>query len=297
MLVNPVFAQVYNYNPINHYDPEINPAILASYKINNQIQLGHQNSFSSKMPFSMNSLRFSKYFPSAFSGLGLSVNNTNMGNNIYYNDIGLGAGYRNVLFNAILLKLGATYKLVNTSAPAGSFDHYSFTPSDTIKKKNTKGNMNLAMCFSLSDDDMFYISLGILNVDVPWNKTNNSIQFPTYNVINIGNFMNLFDRRNSELSYTGFSKLSPTTNILTYSHYISFRFIKPFNRKSTLTYGSRIGFAENKYIHCIPFVGFYTRRLMFTLSYNFNLDKIHFQTNSISTSQIKLIYMLWKQKR
>lgn len=290
--VKPIYSQVYNYTPIIHNDIETNPAILASPKVDNRVQLIHQNSFSSINPFSFNSLRLSKYFESSFLGLGLSLNNTNLGS-FNYNHIGIGAGYRNVLFNKVYLKLGATYKLVNTNSPSGIFDYYSFTPSGFLSKSIIKDNVNLALSFTSSPDDRSYVSFGLLNLDLPWGKTNNSTQFPKYYVLNVGNLMTFFDRdKNSEISYTAFGKLSATSNKIIFSQYINLKFNLSFSRKSSFQYGSKIGFTENAYYHFIPFITYYRRKFAVSVSYNLHLDKVKFNQIYYSTAQINITYIL-----
>ena len=291
IFINPIYGQVYNYIPINHNDIETNPSILASESMNSRIQILHQNTFSSINSFSFNSLRLSKYFESSFFGIGLSINNTNMDSNICYNHIGLGAGYRNVLFNKVYIKFGVTYKLIKTNSTLGNFEYYSFSSSSLNNKKKFKDNLNLALSFS-SPNDRYYVSFGLLNFDLLWNETKNNIQFPTYYVINVGNLMSIFDKRNSEISYTAFSKLSEKSNKTTYSHYMNFKFHIQLTRKAGLNYGSRIGFAENDYFHFIPFITYYRKKLVVNLSYSFHLNKMEFQSKYFSTNQINVIYIL-----
>jgi len=290
--VNAAKCQVYNYTPIIHNDIETNPSLLASDKMNNRIQLYHQNSFSSLNTFSYSSLKLSKYFEPSFLGIGLSINNTSMGNSISYNHIGLGAGYRNVLFNKIYLKLGATYKIINTNSPYGSFDYFLFVPSAPTSYRKFNDGLNLALSFS-SASDRYYVSMNLLNPDLPWHKTNIDIQFPTYYVLNVGNAMRFFDGDlNSELSYSGFGKYSAFKNKMTYSHYINIKLNTQLTRRSSFQYGSRLGFAENDYFHFLPFITYYNSKLALSLSYNFHLSKIKFTPKYISTTSLNLIYIL-----
>jgi len=289
--VTSAYCQVYNYAPFNYFDIETNPSVLASENMNNRLQVYHQNAFLASQKFSYSNLKFSKYFESSFIGLGLSVNNTIMNDDINYNHIGIGAGYRNILFNKVYLKLGVTYKLVSTLAPAGSFDYFSFYPTDWHTQRNFNDNINLALSFS-SSLDRYYLSLSALNVDLPWANTNPDIKYPSYYVINIGNLMSLFDKINSEISYAGFSKYSEINSKRTYSHYINLKFNYVATRNSSLNYGTRIGYAENDYFHLIPFVTFYQRKFAINASYNFHLNKINLHSKYYNTSQINLILSL-----
>ena len=285
------YCQVYNYVPFNYFDIETNPSVLASENMNNRLQVYHQNAFLASQKFSYSNLKFSKYFESSFIGLGLSLNNTIMNDDINYNHIGIGAGYRNILFNKVYLKLGLTYKLVSTLAPAGSFDYFSFYPADWHTKRNFNDNVNLSLSFS-SSFDRYYLSISALNIDLPWTKTNTDIQFPSYYVINIGNLMSLWDKRNEEISYAGFSKYSEISCKRTYNHYINFKFNYVLSRRSSFNYGTRIGYAENDYFHLIPFLTYYQDKFAITVSYNFHLNKTNFHSKYYNTSQINLILSL-----
>lgn len=292
-LISPMYCQVYNYSPINYRDIETNPAIIASESKNNQIDFSHQNTFSTSNKFSSSSLKFSKYFKSVFSGLGLILNNTNMGDSIHYNYIGMSAGYRNVLFNKVYIKMGVTYKLISTNAPSGNFDYYSFTQSGINKQKNINTSINMALSISTLSD-RYYVSIGSLNTNFIRDQTNNSIQFPNYYVFHLGNLLSLFDdsNRNSEISYTAFSKYSLTNTKIVYSHYIDLKFVLSITRSSSIKYGSRVGYAENQYVHLIPFCTYFTRSAALTISYDFYSDKNSFHSKYPSTIQLGLIYNL-----
>lgn len=290
---SPMYCQVYNYSPINYNDIETNPAITASINKNNQIHASHQNSILSTNTFSSSTINFSKYFESAFSGLGLTLNNTNMNTGIHYNYIGLSAGYRNILFNKVHIRIGATYKVINTNSPPGSFDYYSFTSSGINKQKNTNTNLNLSLSFSTPSNKHF-VSIGSLNNNLDWNRINKSIEFPTYYVFHLGNLMSLFDgsRRGSEISYTAFSKTSIANKKTIYSHYIDFKFILNLTRITGLKYGSRVGTTGYLHVHVSPFITLFNRKSAITLFCNFYSDKNSFQLKYSTTFQLSLIYNL-----
>lgn len=287
----PTVGQVYNYIPLNYRDFETNPSILASGNNDKTLQFIHQNAFATGNPIFLNSLRFTKYFESAFLGMGFSLNNTNSNDNINYYHFGLGIGYRNVLFNKLFIKLGATYKLVYSNSPSGEFDYYSFRITDSIYQKNFKDNLNLALSLSTTLD-RYYISFGVQNIDLPWNLSKSDIQFPTYYVLNIGNLMSLFDDLRSEISYTAFFKSSKITDTISFSQYINLKFHVKLNRHSGLNYGAKIGYAEYSYFHLIPVIKYYREKLAIDLSYNFHIDKKTFHSKYYSTIQLGLIYIL-----
>lgn len=298
LVVSPVVGQVYNYIPIVHSDFETNPSILASSDLTiNRVQLIHQNSFSASNPFSMSTLRISKYFKSSFTGIGLTLNNTNYRSNNGYNHVGLSMGYRNILFNTFFIKIGATYKLINTHSPVDVFDGYLPISKDTLKNRF---NSSLNLSFALSTNaDRYYISFGLLNRQLPWDRAANSVQFPQYYVMNIGNLMSLFRKENSEISYTAFIKKSVIDNSQTFSQYINLKWNLRFSRNTMIPYGARIGYAENSFYQISPFVGLYNynHRLMISLSENVYLQKHSFHTKYNSTSQLNLNYFLDKPRK
>jgi len=292
-IYSPVYCQVYNYSPINYRDIETNPSIVASGSKNNQININHLNTFSSTTPFSYTNIQLSKYFESIFSGLGLTANNTMMKDGIHYNYLGLSAAYRNVLFNKAFIKMGATYKLISTNAPSGSFDYYSFTPDGLNRQKNVTGNLNLSLSVS-SPSDKYFVSISSLNNNLLWNKKNNSIQFPRYYVFHLGNLMSLFDgaNRGSEISYTAFSTLSLTNNKTVYNQAIDFKFVLNITRNASIRYGSRVEYAENRYVQCIPFITLFKRKSAVTFSYNFCSKENNSQFTPLSIIQLSIIYNL-----
>lgn len=289
----PMYCQVYNYSPISYRDIETNPAIIASESKNLQIDVSHQNTFSSTNPFSCSTLNLSKYFESTFSGLGLVLNNTNMGDSINYNYIGLSAGYRNILFNKVHIRIGVTYKLINTNAPSGNFDYYSFAASGSSKQKNINDNLNLSLSIS-SPSDRYFVSFASLDINFPWNNTNNSSGFPTYYVFHLGNLMSLFDgsRRDSEISYTAFSSYSLITKKNKISQSIDLKFIMNITRNISIKYGSRVGYVENKYVHLTPFLTFFKRKSALTIAYDFYTEKNNFLSTYPSSIQLGFIYNL-----
>lgn len=291
--INYAYSQVYNYAPVIHNDIETNPAILASENMNDRVQLMQQNTFSEKNPFSYTSLRFSKYFQSCFSGVGLSINNTSMDNHVNYKHIGIGAGYRNILFNKVFIKLGACYKLTSSADTSISFDYYSteYKPLPMSDVRTVKNNLNLSLSFS-SASDRYYISLGYLNLDLPWDNSHN-VTFPTYFVINVGNLMSIFrgDKNGrKEISYSAF--LKHASGETTFNQYVNVKLNLPLTRRSSIQYGIRAGYAENDYFHLIPFLTYYKKKFALSLSYSYRLNKKNLYTKPYSTTQINIIYLI-----
>lgn len=282
-----VYSQVYNYSPMSFDDIEINPSKLATKDIE-MIQLIRQDNFSD---FSLNSFRYTKYIPSTFMGLGISLNNTNI-NKIHYNHLGIGIGYRNIIANKVYIKIGAMYKVIQSNSTSGLFDYYSFVSSDTIRSNHINQKLNLSISLS-STLDRYFLSFSTLNIDLPSNSDVSS-EFPSYYVWNVGNLVSLFKKHlsRSEISYSGNYKYNQHSDSVFISHYILLKYNFTLNRKTSLVFGSHIGSAENSYYHLIPQIGLVTRKFKANLSLNTYFDKNTFHSTFKPSTLINLIYKL-----
>jgi hypothetical protein len=196
-----------------------------------------------------------------------------------------------VLFNKLYVKLGATYKLVAAKSGSISFDYFSHTSSN-LNGRSINDKLNLAFSFT-TESELYYLSFSSLNLDLPWNKTIGDLQFPRYYMLNIGNLMSVFGTgMNKEISYSAFSKLSPTTGRWSFGHYINLKNTLPLSRVLGVYYGTRIGYLENKYYHTLPFITLYKNEWSINVSYDFRLDKTTLKKQNFSTAQISLIYKL-----
>lgn len=282
-----IYGQVYNYSPMSFDDIEINPSKLATKDIE-MIQLIRQDNYSD---FSLNSIRYTKYIPSTFMGLGISFNNTNT-NQQHYNHLGIGLGYRNIIANKVYIKIGAMYKVIQSNSTSGQFDYYSFVPSDTIRSNHINQKLNVSISLS-STLDRYFLSFSTLNIDLP-SKSDVSSEFPSYYVWNVGNLVSLFNKRysRSEISYSGNYKSYKLSDKTSISHYILLMYGFNLNRKTSLSFGSRIGYAENSYYHLIPQISLITRKFKASLSLNTYFDKNTFHSTFKPSTQINLIYKL-----
>lgn len=281
-----IYSQVYNFSPMSFDDIEVNPAKLAT-KDMEMIQIIRQDNF---YDFSLNSLRYTKYIPATFMGLGITLNNTNI-NKLHYNHIGFGLAYRNIIGNKVYIKIGTMYKLIQSNSPAGRFDYYSFIPSDTVNKNHIDHKLNLSISLS-STLDRYFLSFSIVNLDIP--NSSNISQFPSYYVWNAGNLVSTFNKRysRSEISYSGNYKFYNLSNKTSISHYLLLKYVFNLNRRTGLEIGSRIGYAENSYYHVIPQIGLVTRKFKANLSFNTYFDKNTFNSTYRPSTQINLIYKL-----
>lgn len=247
----PIYGQVYNYKPINHFNTETNPANIASKKNKNVVALTRYGIPSSNH-FSYNELQLSTYLNSLFLGVGLTAANTNLNDSIGYNHIGISAAYRNVIFDKVYVKLGATYKLVDINAPQGNFDYYTHPLDSTISEGITQ-NLNTSLSFS-SPEDAYYLSFGMLNYQPNW-LDNSGSSFPSYYFINVGDLAGVIGARRQELlSLTFVMKELPYTQTMLPSYYINLANRALLTRNAVLKYGSRVGYVDKQYYHFTPFV-------------------------------------------
>lgn len=281
------FGQVYNYHPISNTDIETNPSNLASKIVDNRFQLIHHNGFIDSQPFMFNSLRLSRYLEGAFTGIGLTFNNTKLDNNLYYNHIGIGFGYRNVLFDKIEIRIGGMYKLSQINAPYGNFDYLIFTPKSQIIEKWTKSNYNVSLSLSY-EGNKYYLSTGYSNLLFPFEKTDSISFFPKYFFINAGNFLSLFNCRDGqELSYTVVSKNLSGKYNESFSHFLNFKSKNQrFKRRLSGIWGLRLGYVDNSFLQFTPSIILHRRSWIISLAYNFHQEKEKFKSVHFATSQI-----------
>jgi len=274
------YSQVYNYLPLSISNIETNPSFVASNKATFLTSYSHINNFSRDDKFSMNNVKISKYFENYFSGIGLTISNTNTYDTLKYNHIGLSLAYRNIFFDKVYVKLGINYKIIDVSAPKGFFSKYNFEAFNYVTKNTTTQNLNTSITFSTSKE-LFYTTIGFLNITPSWvNETN---YFSTYSYIKIGNFWNLFDGfTNKELSLLVINENNKlVSNNLSY--YLTILNVWQINRNLSIKYGGDIGFVNNNYLNIRPYViypkpvGFYRKRikrteyLIFKISADFAL--------------------------
>lgn len=279
---NKISAQVYDYSAINYWDIETNPSIVAFERKNNTLNLNYQNSIATKKNLASSTIQFSKYFNSNFWGLGLILNNTSITKS-NYKYVGLSVGYRTVVMNEALLRIGTTYKLIHSNK--GNFDY--FISPDSISNSGVTSNANVSISLSTAGDRHF-ISYSATNVNLPWD-INNAQQFPGYSILHIGNLMSFFDAHDSEISYTGFQKKSAKNGSFSYNHYVDLKFVFHVSRTVGIRYGARLGYAENKHVHTIPFLTCYNKKTALTIFYNTYVAKKLPYPSSI---QLNLTYKL-----
>ena len=247
------YSQVYDYLPMSYNNIETNPSCVASKRNKFNTNLTHINNFRQENNFSFNNFNINKYLENIYSGIGLSVSNTNLYDSLRYNHIGLSYAYRNIIFDKVYVKLGINYKFIETKAPKGYFTKYNYQFSDSIITKTTTQNCNIALSFT-SSREYFYLTLGMLNINPLWiDEENIMSEFPEYQYVKIGNFWNFIDAGTSnELSvlvirekYNGLKQ--------SFTFYATFyRKLLTFNRKTYLSFGGDIGYKDNSNIIIKP---------------------------------------------
>ncbi|MFC2111343.1 hypothetical protein ACFLQ5_02710 [Bacteroidota bacterium] len=255
---NSLVSQVYNYLPISLSDIETNPSFVAS----NQnrflfLSAAHINNFQKDESFSFNTVRVSKYFEDYFSGIGLIMSNVNIQDSIKYKYVGVSAAYRNILFEKVYAKVGINYKLMDIDAPEGNFTKYSFDFKDSLMTKSTKQNLNLSFTLS-SPNEFYYVTYGMLNLSPSWVVNEDELsEFPTYNYLKIGNFLNFFgaeDHRELSLLFIKERVKSANSPI---SYYLTFINRTAITRKAIIKYGGDIGYVKNSYFNFRPSIKYY----------------------------------------
>jgi hypothetical protein len=285
------YGQVYNFHPFSYNDIETNPSYIASSRIDSRFQLIHLNGFLTANHFTHNSLRFTKYFPKAFSGIGLSLNNTKYDNEIFYSHIGIGSGYRNVLFDKVYLRFGTMLKFIKINNSNIDFDYLSYKiDSQTYYKPN---NYNYNISLSISERSYrYYITVSYSNIRIEPNTIKTQQPFPKYFIINAGNFLSFFNFRNaSELSYS-FAKILNSSDFicLRNEHYLDFKRLLKRSRYWAVMSAFRFGYTDYDSFSLSPGVYLSKKKLSFSISYNLHFHKKTLVYKQFSTSQINIIY-------
>jgi len=250
-VVKLTYSQVYNYLPLSNSNIETNPSFVASSKTTFLTSYTYIDNFSKNDKFSMNNVKISKYFEKYFSGIGLTISNTNTYDTLKYNHIGLSLAYRNIFFDKVYVKLGINYKIIDITAPKGYFSKYNFETINYVTNNTTTQNLNTSITFSTSKE-LFYTTIGFLNITPSWiNETN---YFSTYSYIKVGNFWNLFEGfTDNELSLlVMYEKNKLISNNLSY--YLTVLNVWRINRNLSIKYGGDIGFVNNNYINIRPYI-------------------------------------------
>jgi hypothetical protein len=283
-------AQVYHYIPPSHFDIETNPSILTSERYANKIEITQMNSLQRDDFFNYSRVNLSGYLKSRFTGLGLSFVNTSIKNDFSVNHVGIGAGYRNVLFDVVYIRLGAFYKINFCNSPAGNFDLFSFTPQNSVEKKQVANNLNLSMSVS-SGGESYYASFSVLNIPIA-QESFGGIVFPRYFVLNLGNAASFWYRENSLIAYTLTYRNKSSEIKSGLSHYLRLASSLPITRRLYLEYGLTTGYVENEFFSFSPHLKVYTENTTFKFALNLYPNRHNITTLYNPVLQISLNYII-----
>lgn len=293
-LANYSFSQAYNHYPINYYDFETNPAALTSSELHKRYMFFNSYLPSSKNPFFTTNFRYSKSLFSIFSGVGVSLSHSSFGNKASLSTLALSGAYRITIFNKIFLRFGTTYKLSYSNSADGNYDYYSFNSTGNTKHNSLLNNLNVSVALT-TGGERFYASYSKLNQCLPWELSENKINVPTYHLLNIGNFFNLFHMEKTEMSYTGLLKQKNDNYERVLSQYLNFKFNFQINRRYYVKYGASIGHIGNEYYHFIPQLAFYNEKFAVSLSYGFHFKNRVNENIYKPAAQLNIIYLIWKK--
>lgn len=282
-------GQVYNYTPPTAFNFETNPAILANKKYNNRIVVRHHNTFSKNSPFNHTSVRYSKFLASKFIGLGVSLNRTSYGQHIGYYHAGLAIGYRNVLFNKLIIKLGAMYKVNQFNAPPSNLYYLRAFSMGGSSNKHITQNINWSVMLGNSDNSR-YVSFSNLNMNVPGMAEESDFLSAEYYNWTVGNLLSFGRNKEQSLSYNGF--IRKMGSFFSVSHYVNFKFNARLGRKHGLNFGGRIGKINTAYHHIAPMLQLYNKNYAIQAFYNIHLTKRTFTFNLPPSIQFSLTHKL-----
>ena len=286
-ILTKVNGQVYNYFPIEFTDFEVNPSVLMSPFLNPSSQYAYSNTFSKIKPLSI--IRVSTNQKMKYFGYGITVNAFMMENKMEYDYASLGCGFKHIKFKNKHILIGGTYKLMKSNIQTGSFDYYKSTVLGS--KVTINQNFNFAITYS-DTVNRFYFSANFLNMSAPFLTGSQPLQFPTYYVLQMGNFLNFLKKKSrSEVSFVGIGKISPINGKFTYSEYFNFGTLINISSNSGFQLGSRIGLGDNDYFHIIPYLNYNIYgRLSIKLSHSFHRNKLNFDPIFVPSTQFSILF-------
>lgn len=296
VVLNCTSAQVYNYDPIRHTNFETNPAYLSSDKNKFVFSWLHSGFSLSNNRFYSETIRYSVYNASNYTGAGLVAGFYNYGKNQTYTYAGAGLGYRTIFFNRVYVRVGLLYKFLYLNSNKGAFEYYSLKEIEGSEKtKQSLQSLNGSVSFS-SARDRYYMSLGSLNHSI--SQTTPSNLFPNYYFVNLGDFGRILNSQYLEISYTGFISKRELSKAEQVSHYITFLYSGfHLTRMSSLKWGGRFGIENKNLLRFNPSLAFIKRlhsrkffalQLMLDAAYSLSANHLAFPINP----QINISYFL-----
>jgi hypothetical protein len=269
MIMPSVFAQIIHLSSISFDDISINPSVLSTSRLQQNLTVQQFNSYTS-IPFVNHSkIQFSKKVFRPFMGAGVSFQQTNFRGNSFTN-IGLSYSYSTVLFNVIRFHAGVTGSAIRISNKTSLLDFYEQSLQE-YPSNQTKwiGNLNYSFALSFMNS-RFHLSYSTVNGHPFQTEDNNPIEWNTSRIIQFGNFLAFSGVK--ERNYLGLIAVyTPLTlseeNIQAY--FIKVRLNIQLSRKSNFLYGGTFGWHSNGIIQLIPTVGMVFQSYSYGLQFNY----------------------------
>jgi len=276
-----VNSQVYNYVPIEFQNMESNPAVMGCKFYKSRANISYIWSAQPIKTFNNFSFSYSKQINKK-NAYGLSIENTNQDIDELYRIIAIGGARNHKLNNRWSLHGGLLYKFVKLGFQNCNFDYFEYTAN------NYESNfINIINASAIVTDTAgnYYFSLSYLNLVVPIFMNSNKIEFPSYLIINIGNFGNLLVPSGKlDLNYSSFVKSTNQGNTL--SQYINIGFGLKIGKHSGLKVGLRTGLCESYYYHLNPYICYsYKNLINLKFAFNYHAELESGKTTKIPTYQ------------
>jgi hypothetical protein len=270
LLVLPLgFAQIMHLSSVSFDDISINPSVLSTSRLQQNLSVQQFNSYTSGSFVNHSKIQFSKKVFKPFMGAGITAQQTNFrGNSL--TSIGFSYSYSTVLFNVIRFHAGVTGSAIRVSNKTSLLDFYEQSSQEYPSNK-TKwlGNLNYSFALSFMKS-RFHLSYSKVNGHPFQTEDNNPIEWNTSHIVQFGNFLAFSGVK--ERNYLGLiAVFTPLTlleeNIQAY--FTKVRLNLQLSRKSNFLYGGTFGWHSNGIIQLIPNVGMAYQSYSYGLQFNY----------------------------
>lgn len=270
------FTQIMHLSPVSFDDIQINPSVLSTSRLNQNLSIQQFNSYNSTPFVNHSKIQFSKKVFKPFMGAGVLFQQTNFRSNSISN-LSFSYSYSTLLFYIIRLHAGITGSAVHVSNKTSMLDFYERNSSlYSTHKTKWIGNLNYSFVLSYMDS-RFWISYTKVNSNQFQNVENNFIHFNNYHIFQVGNFLNIntVGERN-HLSFIAVLAPQTLTEETIQAYFTKVKLNIRYNRKSNFLYGGTFGWHSNGIMQLTPTVG------MAYQSYSYGLQFNYFSNSNIN---------------
>lgn len=270
LLVLPTgFAQVMHLSSISFDDISINPSVLSTSRLYQNLSVQQFNSYTSSPFVNHSKIQFSKKVFKPFMGAGISAQQTNFRGNSLTN-IGLSFSYSTVLFNVIRFHAGVTGLAIRVSNNTSLIDFYERNSSiNLVNQTKWMGNLNYSFALSYMNSQ-FYLSYSKANSNQFQNINDNFIHFNNYHIVQLGNLLGFGGaRERNHLSLIAVHVPQTLTEEAIQAYFTKVRINFSLTRKCNFIYGGTFGWHSNSIIQLIPTVGLSYRDYSYGLQFNY----------------------------